>query len=168
MTRLSSDTCESRRPSDTCESRRHFLGACASAVGSLRVVSICAPVVLGACASVVTRPVTPINGRITLELTRYPELTKPGGSLKVMPDGAANPVYVLALGDGSYAALSPICTHLGCTVDIQGQRLVCPCHGSTYDRAGKVLQGPAERPLARLATNLSSTGVLTIDLTSGQ
>ena len=70
----------------------------------------------------------------------------------------------LALGEGAFAAVSPICTHLGCTVDIQGERLVCPCHGSTYDRVGKVLQGPAQQPLARYRTALSADGVLTVDL----
>jgi len=76
-------------------------------------------------------------------------------------------VYVLALGGGAFSALSPICTHLGCTVDIQGARLVCPCHGSTYDREGKVLKGPAERALRRLGAELSRDGVLTIDLGRG-
>jgi Rieske Fe-S protein len=74
---------------------------------------------------------------------------------------------VLALGDGAFSALSPICTHLGCTVDIQGARLVCPCHGSTYDREGKVLLGPAERALTRMPARLSADGILTIDLATG-
>ncbi|MEO6446469.1 MAG: Rieske (2Fe-2S) protein [Gemmatimonadaceae bacterium] len=153
-------------PPPADESRRHFIGSCASALGSLRVVSLCAPLALGACASVMTRPVTPENGRVRLDLSLYRELKEPGGSLRILPDGATNPIYVLALDNGTFAALSPICTHLGCTVDIQGPRLVCPCHGSTYDREGTVLQGPAERPLARLATEVSASGVLTILLSA--
>ena len=87
-------------------------------------------------------------------------------AIRCLPDGLQDPVYVLVNDDGSFAALSPICTHLGCTVEIQGERLVCPCHGSTYDRAGAVLQGPAQLPLARYRTTLSADGVLTIDLRS--
>jgi Rieske Fe-S protein len=139
--------------------RREFVGTCASA---------CACALLGfaggGCASLVARPVTPVDGQIELALVHYPELSEPGGSLTVLPDGQAEPVYVLAQPDGAFAALSPICTHLGCTVEIAGERLVCPCHGSTYDRMGAVLQGPAERPLARYRTRLSADGVLTIDL----
>ena len=122
----------------TCD-RRAFIGLCAS-------------VALAGCASLAVRPVTPVDGRIELQLRLYPELGSPGGAVKLQPVGSENPVYVLTLDDGSIAALSPICTHLGCTVDIQGPRLVCPCHGSTYERDGRVVQGPAERNLARYAT----------------
>ena len=47
-------------------------------------------------------------------------------------------------------ALSLVCTHLGCTVNVTPDRLVCPCHGSVFDRDGKVLEGPSNRPLERL------------------
>ena len=137
--------------------RRGFMGACAGALLGLS---------LAGCASLVARRVTSVDGRIELALAHYPELSAPGGSLRILADERADPIYVLAQGDGAFTALSPICTHLGCTVDIQGVRLVCPCHGSTYDRTGLVLQGPAERPLARYATRLTSDGVLTIDLRS--
>ena len=146
----------------SARSRRRFVGDCARVCACAVASSL-----LGACASVLTRPVTPVNGRILLPLVQYPELAEPGGSLKILPDGASDPLYVLALGGGAFTVLSPICTHLGCTVDIQGERLVCPCHGSTYDRRGNVLQGPAERPLERLAASLSADGVLTIDLSRG-
>jgi len=47
-------------------------------------------------------------------------------------------------------ALSLVCTHLGCTVSVTPEGMVCPCHGSRFDRSGKVLSGPAERSLPRL------------------
>ena len=46
-------------------------------------------------------------------------------------------------------ALSLLCTHLGCTVTVTPTDLLCPCHGSVYDRQGRVLKGPATRPLTR-------------------
>jgi Rieske Fe-S protein len=52
-------------------------------------------------------------------------------------------------GDTIYA-LDLVCTHLGCTVTVTGSGLSCPCHGSRFDRQGKVLNGPADRPLGRL------------------
>ena len=47
-------------------------------------------------------------------------------------------------------ALSLICTHLGCTVSVTPEGMICPCHGSRFDRQGAVLTGPAQRSLARL------------------
>ena len=120
--------------------------------------------VLAGCASLVTRTVTPIDGALRLALVHYPELAAEGGSLKVMPKGAADPIYVLALGNRRFAAVSPICTHLGCTVEIEQARLVCPCHGSNYDREGRVLRGPAARPLTSYRAELTSDEVLIITL----
>ena len=130
------------------------LGAAAGASGSLA---------LAGCASLVVRPVTPVDGRIHLPLNRYPELNEAAGSLRLQAEGLRDPIYVLIDGNGRYAALSPICTHLGCTVEVERDRLVCPCHGSTYDRAGTVLKGPAERALTRFPTQVTD-GVLVIEL----
>jgi Rieske Fe-S protein len=123
-----------------------------------------AAALLTGCASVVARTITPVNGTLRLPLVRYPELTEAGGSLAVTPAGSTEPVFIFAGTDRRYVALSPICTHLGCTVEMQDARLVCPCHGSTYDRDGRVLKGPAERALARYEVEVTADGVLVIDL----
>ena len=116
--------------------RREFVASCAMLSAAF----------LAGCASMVTHPVPVAAGRIQLALGQYPELAKPDGAVKLQPDGREDPIYVLAKG-GEFVAVSPICTHRGCTVDVHGERLVCPCHGSTYDRDGKVLKGPAQRAL---------------------
>ncbi len=56
---------------------------------------------------------------------------------------------VIRDGDEIYA-LSLVCTHLGCTVNVTPKEMICPCHGSVFDRHGAVLKGPAPRPLDRL------------------
>ena len=120
----------------------------------------------GACASIAVRQVQPLNGRLELPLIQYPELAGPDGALRLRVPGDETPIYVLATASQGFAALSPLCTHLGCTVDIQGSVLVCPCHGSTYSREGAVVRGPAERPLRRYRATVGSDRVLVIDLTS--
>jgi Rieske Fe-S protein len=69
------------------------------------------------------------------------------------PDGALvfreARVAVVRDGDGVHA-LSLVCTHLGCTVAVTPAGILCPCHGSRFDRRGAVLEGPATRPLQRL------------------
>jgi cytochrome b6-f complex iron-sulfur subunit len=142
------------RPSPASLDRREFVTTCACLVGGG---------LLSACASLAARPVPITDGRIRLALAEHPELMRPQGALKILPHGATDPLYVLRLDDGQFAVLSPICTHQGCTVDIQGPRLVCPCHGSTYDREGQVLRGPAQRSLAQFTTTVSD-GVLVIDV----
>lgn len=48
-----------------------------------------------------------------------------------------------------YKALWSRCTHQNCPLQkIEGTVGICPCHGSRFDAmTGKVLQGPASRPL---------------------
>lgn len=139
--------------------RRGFVRTTAGALSATTLFPL-----LNACAALVARVVPTTNGRLELALAHYPELATPGGSLKVRPDGAETPIYILALDRGEFVALSPVCTHLGCIVELQGTRIVCPCHGSTFDRAGEVLQGPASDPLDRYPLTVSSDGVITIDV----
>jgi Rieske Fe-S protein len=41
-----------------------------------------------------------------------------------------------------------VCTHQGCTVVVDRDVLVCPCHGSVFSTEdGSVTVGPAEEPL---------------------
>lgn len=137
--------------------RRGFITSCACALA--------AGGLLHGCASLNVRQVSPVRGALLLPLLQHPELLEAGGVLTVQPEGMENPVIISAFGDNRFIALSPICTHLGCTVDVEGEHLVCPCHGSTYDREGRVLRGPAEEPLSKFATSLTSDGVLRVDLT---
>jgi Rieske Fe-S protein len=111
-----------------------------------------------------TRTIPAVDGKLELPLVRFPELQQTGGVLRVRPGPTADPLLVLTLGAERYVALSTVCTHLGCAVEARGAQLICPCHGSTYDREGRVLQGPAERPLTRYATQLLPDGILRVDL----
>lgn len=47
--------------------------------------------------------------------------------------------------DGTLHALSPTCTHLGCTVAFNKAEKSwdCPCHGSRFGVDGRVIEGPA-------------------------
>jgi len=47
-------------------------------------------------------------------------------------------------------ALNAVCTHLGCVVpwNKAENKFMCPCHGSQYNKEGKVVRGPAPLSLA--------------------
>ncbi len=107
------------------------------------------------------------GGSVRLVLGEHPALSLPGGSLRLRIGGDGRLVYVLGVGEGEFAARSPICTHQGCTVEVEGAYLVCPCHGSTYARDGTVVRGPAPLPLRRFPTRVAAGGVLVIETGEG-
>jgi Rieske Fe-S protein len=55
--------------------------------------------------------------------------------------------------DGKVTTLSPVCTHMGCTVhwNKADSTWDCPCHGSRFQPTGQVLSGPAETPLEEVS-----------------
>jgi menaquinol-cytochrome c reductase iron-sulfur subunit len=57
--------------------------------------------------------------------------------------------WVVKTGDNQVTAFAPQCTHLGCAYhwDQPANNFVCPCHNSAFSIDGKVLSGPAPRPL---------------------
>jgi quinol---cytochrome c reductase iron-sulfur subunit, bacillus type len=59
--------------------------------------------------------------------------------------------WVLKKPDNQVIAFAPQCTHLGCAYhwDDGSHTFICPCHTSSFSIDGKVLAGPAPRPLDR-------------------
>jgi cytochrome b6-f complex iron-sulfur subunit len=72
----------------------------------------------------------------------------------------ANVPAMLIHTESGFSALSLTCTHLGCTVEQNKDGFVCPCHGSHFDADGKLLHGPAAKPLASLRIGISEDGRL--------
>ena len=75
------------------------------------------------------------------------------------------------LGDGGVLALWWKCPHLGCTVPWRPDFVFegaaawfrCPCHGSTYTKAGVRVFGPAPRPMDTMDVTVNEDGSLTVD-----
>lgn len=79
-------------------------------------------------------------------------------------------------GTGGILALYWKCPHLGCTVPwnptfdgaavnfpgVQGW-FRCPCHGSTYSRAGIRVYGPAPRPMDTMEMSIQGNGSIDVD-----
>jgi len=60
-------------------------------------------------------------------------------------------------------ALSSYCTHRRCKLSGERDRsFYCPCHGSTFDPAGKVTEGPATRDLPILTSSTNENGLLLV------
>jgi len=64
-----------------------------------------------------------------------------------------NPIIIVKESTNTKAYLSK-CTHLGCYINkVEGDKLVCPCHGSEFNLNGEAIKGPAIKPLEKLAIN---------------
>lgn len=82
---------------------------------------------------------------------------RPLARLDAIPSGGGtvlrNPAVVLVrTAAGQVHAYSAICTHQGCPVTrVANGTIDCPCHGSRFDASsGRVVAGPASRPLPRI------------------
>ena len=69
------------------------------------------------------------------------------------------PLYVTRLSADQYIALLMQCTHKECEVRPASQGLSCPCHGSEFDRNGKVLEGPAKEDLAQFTVTTDEENI---------
>jgi arsenite oxidase small subunit len=79
------------------------------------------------------------------------------------------PAIVVHLSDGRIVAYDATCTHLGCQVhydevaakgwEANPEQVFCPCHGGVFDpQTGKVLGGPALRPLPKIKLEIDDNG----------
>jgi len=61
-------------------------------------------------------------------------------------------VWVLRNPDDSVSVYTAVCPHLGCTVNwkTESKNFNCACHQNSFDLAGKLLSGPAVRPMDTL------------------
>jgi cytochrome b6-f complex iron-sulfur subunit len=79
-----------------------------------------------------------------------------------LPDRAAVPygrTNVVLFRDGArIAAISSVCTHLGCVLAMRERGFECPCHGSRFDPLGRRLTGPATGDLPWYQIDLLADG----------
>jgi menaquinol-cytochrome c reductase iron-sulfur subunit len=73
-------------------------------------------------------------------------------------------VWAVKQSNGEVTVFSPMCTHLGCGYHWDGgsQQFKCPCHGSVYDISGRVVAGPAPRPLDALPSKIDNGRLLIV------
>ncbi len=76
---------------------------------------------------------------------------------------AGYPNMLVLQQDGTPIAFSMLCTHVCCQLqfDPPAKQLVCPCHNSIFDSAGRVIQGPAYVDLPRITLTVDANGYIT-------
>lgn len=73
------------------------------------------------------------------------------------------PVSIFRFSDTEYRVLLMKCTHQGTELQVFGDRLQCPAHGSEFTQTGEVQNGPAESPLRSFPVHIDDT-TLKIDM----
>ncbi|HUQ93785.1 MAG TPA: Rieske (2Fe-2S) protein [Bryobacteraceae bacterium] len=70
--------------------------------------------------------------------------------------------WVVKKSDTNVVAFASQCTHLGCAFrwEESKKNFLCPCHSSNFDIEGKVLDGPAPRPLDRYVVKIEGKKLL--------
>lgn len=85
------------------------------------------------------------------------------GSRKLVQGLKGDATYLLVNDTGDDLesfAVNAVCTHLGCVVpwNPAEKKFMCPCHGSQYDKNGRVVRGPAPLSLALAHVEETPTG----------
>lgn len=72
-------------------------------------------------------------------------------------DALQYPICVYRFSASEYKALYMQCTHQGAELQVFGDKIQCPAHGSEFSNTGTVESGPATQNLRTFQTALSST-----------
>lgn len=130
---------------------------------------------LGGCGGGDDSPTSPTSRGVELGVSagRYTgtgvEVSVAGSALSavggaVLVESVAGVFLVSRTAESAFTAIDAVCSHQSCTVtNTDGTTYVCPCHGSRYDRNGRVLGGPAMAALRQFQTTFTS-GIVTIAL----
>ena len=116
----------------------------------------------GSSPSSPSTPTTPppITGEIRVPLMGVGETVTASANLV---GGLQTPLAVTRVSQTEVVALSRICTHEGCTVNLPtsaGATLDCPCHGSRFRTTGQVVNGPAARALFQFPARIQGNEVI--------
>ncbi|MFC4617794.1 Rieske 2Fe-2S domain-containing protein [Camelliibacillus cellulosilyticus] len=137
--------------------RRQFLNYTLMGVGGFMAAGMLAPMVRFAIDPLLQEKkggkmvaVTEVS-KLTNEPQRFTfSIDKVDGWHKFKDEQIA---YIFKENNGNILALSPICTHLGCTVNwnddpAHPNQFHCPCHGGRYTKTGVNIPGtPPPEPL---------------------
>lgn len=69
------------------------------------------------------------------------------------------PVCLYRDGNNGYTALLMRCTHQGAELQVFGDKLECPAHGSVFSHAGAVENGPADTPLRKFPVTVQNNQI---------
>ncbi len=150
------------------KSRRRFLELFIGVFTSLIGIALAVPflgAVLGGSSRVQKRLFSKVGPVDSLPVGKPVDIAyEEMGSDAYIQRMAVRHLWVIKRSDSDVVVYSPICPHLGCRYDWDaGDSLFkCPCHASVFAVDGRVVSGPAPRPLDTLPSEIRQ-GVLYVE-----
>jgi menaquinol-cytochrome c reductase iron-sulfur subunit len=146
--------------------RRSFYSAAIAGLGALMTAAIAAP----AAAYLLFKPRSQKEADFVpaADLTQL-QIGKPEEVVfhRTRVDGwrvlnEKSTAWVVRQDEQNVVAYTPQCTHLACAYhwDDKQSNFFCPCHNSVFSIDGKVVSGPAPRPLDRYVTKVDQGKLL--------
>jgi Rieske Fe-S protein len=145
--------------------RRKFIGSVFATVAGSAIV--------GAIGDITRAPLAKAREKVAsfgakdvrevpINLTDAPDLATTGGSYHLEFEDLGRNILVAHISPNRFVGVDLKCTHRGCDVDYKPEekKFYCPCHGSEFDLYGRVLQGPAQKPLNYYHAELKGDEVL--------
>ena len=129
--------------------RQHFLALLGAG---------CVGLMVGACTNV--RTITAIMSGKTIELSVHDFETVKNGTMTYEPVVLVRHadlryyICVARLSATQYTAVAMRCTHQGASLQLSGDVLHCPAHGSEFSVSGVVQQGPAKTDIEQFPVTL--------------
>jgi Rieske Fe-S protein len=133
------------------ERREFILTSCGICLAGSAIAAV-----LSSCASFPMYTTKVNHGTISVPFSVFHS-----GDIQIIH--AQDTLYDIALKketNGAYTAFALVCTHASNPLAFTGEKFICSLHGSKFDQEGKVIHGPATKPLDRLATRLTPDGIL--------
>lgn len=126
--------------------RKKFIATCG--MGCIGIIA--GGMSLSSCRSVIYLQKYVASNQIRIGLAEF--LIK-GKSRKhrkyilVKPDALSHPMVVYRESEGKFRVLLLKCTHQGAKLNVHGDLISCPAHGSEFSNTGEVIKSPAFTPL---------------------
>ncbi|MBB4802579.1 MULTISPECIES: Rieske (2Fe-2S) protein [Flavobacterium] len=73
------------------------------------------------------------------------------------------PICVFRFSESDYCAMFMLCTHQGAELQVFGDKLQCPAHGSEFSNRGNIETGPADTDLRKFPVTIENN-ILKISL----
>jgi Rieske Fe-S protein len=139
--------------------RKKFISTCGLAcVGGIGLTGL-----LQSCGSSKQLNGKIINDDLVIPLMEFQHKKGEQGSYKkyliVQNDMLQYPICVFRFNDNEYTALWMRCTHQGTELQVFGDKLQCPAHGSEFTSIGGVQNGPADSRLRTFPVTIENNQI---------